>query len=174
MYTPQAYPQAQVLVQHSMISNSSAFATGSSASASYRDKRVNDIINYFDTEVKENITDPYETPKGKIVLKISNGASDISYLGWLYLSGLTLMVPNLFGMPFASCETHLEILVEIYSNSNMLIGRYKAYGSHKGWSAAYYGYSLANGNPLENGNMARHQIKVKISKDSVKLRSKLN
>jgi hypothetical protein len=125
------------------VSNSSAIVISGGTSIHSRDPRIQDAITIFDRNVKENITNPYGEKKGYIVCKMADGSSKLS-IGLVVLSGLTLCIPNLFGMPFGSYKTYLDVEVEIYNMRDELIGRYSEICSEKAWMACYWGYSDKN------------------------------
>lgn len=106
-----------------------------------RDPRVQDAITLFDREVKNNICNPYGDNTGYILCKVAVSKVRRSGYGWTLLSAVTLLVPNLLGMPFGTYKTALDVEVEIYGLKNNLIGRYNAQAYDKTWIALYYGYS---------------------------------
>ena len=140
-----------------------------------KDLRIQDAITIFDRDVKDNITDPYSDSKGLILCKIN--ASDLkpSYL-WPILSGFTLAIPNLFGMPFGAQKIILDVDVEIYDMSEKLIGRYNSQGESKIYAAMYWGYGAdaARVNNIRAFRNAMDKIKSKIEADSENIIKKLN
>jgi hypothetical protein len=153
----------------------SGLGTAVSSSTMSKDVRIQDAITIFDRDVKDNITDPFGDFKGYILCKI-NASSEKQNLGWAFLSGLTLMVPNILGMPIGAYKIVLDVDVEVYSISEKLIARYNASAYHKKYMAAYWGYGqdasrVANIMAFRD---AMNQIKVQIDKDYDNVFQKLN
>ncbi len=113
--------------------------TAVSTSTMSKDPRIQDAITIFDRDVKDNLTDPFGDSKGFILCKI-NASNEKINLGWAVLSGVTLMIPNLLGMPIGAYKMTLDVDVEIYNSSQKLIGRYNATASAKKYMALYWGY----------------------------------
>lgn len=139
-----------------------------------KDPRIQDAITIFDRDVKDNITDPFGESKGYILCKI-NASNNKVNLGWAVLSGVTLMVPNLFGMPMGAYKIELDVDVEIYDHSEKLIARYNGVAKKKTYMAAYWGYGkdverVAN---IKAFRAAMNQIKLQIENDYEKLLLKL-
>lgn len=140
-----------------------------------KDLRIQDAITIFDRDVKDNITDPYNDSKGVILCKINASNVKTNYL-WPLLSGFTLAIPNLFGMPFGAQKIILDVDVEIYDKSDKLIARYNSIGEHKIYSAMYWGYGFdaPRVNNIKAFRNAMDKIKNKIEDDSQKITKKLN
>jgi len=154
----------------------STIGIGSSTttSTSIKDPRIQDAITIFDRDVKDNITDPFNDTKGVILCKINASNPKVGY-GWSVLSGFTLMIPNLLGMPIGSYKMSLDVEVEIYNNNGKLIGRYNAQSKEKTYMALYWGYGkdaarVAN---IKAFREALNIIKKEISNDYEKLVGKL-
>ncbi|MDI9312889.1 MAG: hypothetical protein QM535_21950 [Limnohabitans sp.] len=131
-----------------------------------KDPRIQDAITIFDRDVKDNITDPFGESKGYILCKI-NASNQKTNLGWAFLSGLTLMIPNIFGMPMGSYKITLDVDIEIYNNSEKLIARYNGTAESKKYMAAYWGYGkdverMANITAFRD---TLNQIKIAIEND---------
>ncbi len=166
------------------LSNGSAIGVAISNSTMSKDPRVQDAITIFDRDVKNNITNPYGEKKGYILCKIAAGGSRFAGLGWGMLSGITLFVPTIFGVPFRTFKTALDVEVEIYDKNQNLIGRYNAQCSDKTWIAMYWGYSgigpvkpaipAARISSINAFKCAMIEIKNQILKDSVRLNKELN
>ena len=76
----------------------------------YKDARVNDVINIFNKEVKENITDPYGEKKGYISLKLGYRGEDKQPILAL-LSIFSLGTINLLGFPADIRKQSLEVVI---------------------------------------------------------------
>lgn len=140
-----------------------------------KDPRIQDAITIFDRDVKDNITDPFGDSKGFILCKI-NASNKKQDLGWAVLSGLTLMIPNIFGMPIGSYKITLDVDIEIYNNDEKLIARYNGTAKNKTYMAAYWGYGkdavrVANIMAFRD---AMNQIKSQIENDFDNITLKLN
>lgn len=166
------------------ITKNSAIGIAVNRSSMSKDPRVQDAITIFDRDVKDNITNPYGDKKGYILCKITVGSTKTGGLGWAFLSGLTLMIPNLFGMPFGVNKTSLDLEVEIYDLNENLVGKYNAQCYDKTWIAMYYGYSgfgqdksatpAARISSINAFKCAMNDIKSQIDKDFVRLNKELN
>lgn len=154
-------------------SSSLSRTTALNVSTLKRDARVQDVITIFDREVKDNITQQFGDKKGYIVCKIVSGNLRGGGYGWAILSGMTFLVPNLFGMPFYTYTTSLDVEVEIFDLSNKLIAKYDAQCSNKVKVTLYNGYdgfgehsSAARISSINAFKGAMEDIKSKIEKDS--------
>ena len=166
------------------ITKNSALGIAINRSSMSKDPRVQDAITIFDRDVKDNITNPFGDKKGYILCKIAAGGTKTGGYGWAFLSGITLMIPNIFGMPMGFNKTSLDIEVEIYDLNEKLIGRYNAQCYDKTWIAAYHGYSgigpdksatpAARISSIKAFKCAMNDIKSQIDKDYVRLNKELN
>jgi len=146
----------------------------SSTSVAIADPRIQDIISIFDKDVKDNITDAYNEPSGYMVLRI-DASKKKSGMGWAVLSGMTLCIPNLLGMPIDSYTTELAITVEIYNNKDILVGKYDEISKNKMWTALYWSHNtdLARRTNIYAFREAMEKIKIKIENDYERLIDKL-
>lgn len=153
---------------------------GSSLSTTFADKRVQDALIIYEREIRENVSSSNEIPKGYAVCRITTGQTKLGSAGWVILSGVTLMIPNIFGMPYGSYKTELELEIEIQDSCKKTIARYTGYGYNKTMLAAYWGYgggsahitgneSGARKSNIEAVKMAMAEIKQKINADHLKL-----
>jgi hypothetical protein len=100
-----------------------------------------DKIKIFEHEMLYNITEQGQSQtQGYAVFRISKGNYNQKF-AWAIISGLTLMIPNLVGMPVGSVVTDLEVQIDFYDTKQKLIKKYTASGRGKAWIALYYGYS---------------------------------
>lgn len=132
-----------------------------------RDIRVQDAITLFERDVKDNLTNPIGHKFGFITCKVVTGECRYSAVN-TFVSVATLFIPNIFGMPFNSHMTHLELEVEVYDSRQHLLGRYAATGSSKVPIALWRGYRTADAYRLSNikaFKAAMRRIKEKIAKD---------
>jgi hypothetical protein len=90
------------------------------------------------------------------------------------VSGFTLGVFNVFGMPFCGNVTELEVIFEIYDTRNNLVAQFNERGYAKEYMAFYHGYyefqRRAATLALQDGLM---KIKELIEKDADLIKAKL-
>ncbi len=188
MYTLESIYSMEYISDRSMTYTTDTYPVGLGISFNNqvysRDRRVQDILTLFDREVKDNITNPFGEKRGYIVCKIAGGYTGAGGIGWTILSGLTMFIPNIFGMPLENLQTMLDVEVEIYDLNDKLIGRYNGQGYSKVWVAMFYGYSTDifdeyQGSASRISNIrafkqAMNVIKANIAKDHDVLSQKLN
>ena len=121
------------------------YGTTSMKSTTYSNPILNDIEVIFNRDV-ENICNLLGTPKGSMKCRVIVGEEKIyGGAGWAVLSGFTLCIPNLFGMPIASPKGNLQIEVTIFDNNNSVVGKYTSdFHKQKTYVALYWGYSYNN------------------------------
>lgn len=141
----------------------------------YKDARVEDAVNIFTQEVKDNITNPYGKKKGYIVMKLLNrGVNNCGFCR--FVSGFSLFTINLLGVPVDSVAQSLDVEVEIYNNNKELIWRKKAHAYAHEYIAIGYGYS---GNTIyrklaaDNLKQALILIKMDINSEADKIKKSL-
>lgn len=136
-----------------------------------------DIINNFERDVKDNITNPYGDRKGSIVCKLMYSKRDNADWYFTILSGVTFLTANILGMPLRSQRAIMDIEVEIYDLSGKLIGRYSAHGDDKERVALYYGYNTEDAARKANimaFQQAMQHIKIQINNEADRLNNILN
>lgn len=141
----------------------------------YKDARVNDVINIFNKEVKENITNPYGEKKGYISLKLGYRGEDRQPL-LAFISIISLGTINLLGFPADIKEQSLEVEVEIWNNKKEIIKRYTANALDSEFLAVYYGYNeltIHRKLAAENIKQALEQIRRQINDDAEEINKKL-
>ena len=142
-------------------------------STTYSNPILNDIDVIFNRDV-ENICHLSGTPKGSIKCRLIVGKEKIyGGAGWAVLSGFTLCIPNLFGMPIMSPKCNLQIEVTIFDNNNSVVGRYTSdFRKQKTYVALYWGYSY-NNSMKRNARLiftgCMEDIKRQIEKDYTRL-----
>ncbi len=140
------------------------------------DPRIQDAVSIYIKDVKENITDPYGEKQGDILCRITFGDVNSKGLGWLFLSSLTLYVPNLFGMPYMSNKANIELEVQIFDNNKKLIKRYQADCTNKKYVALYWGSNYPTAARKANAaafKCAMNKIKKQIELDTPEIIKKL-
>ncbi len=137
------------------------------------EKRVQDACDIWVNDVTNNIMDPSRKKTGHIVIRIGDAYRKNNYR-WSWLSGLTVGIPNAFGMPMCSNKTELEVIVEIYDLKNNLVAKFNERGTAKVNMAAYHGYyefqRKAAALALEDGLI---KIKELIHRDYAVINAKL-
>lgn len=140
-------------------------AVYSGTSVNYASKALLDISTVFKKDMYEFV-DKIGEKKGKIVCRMVDGSMKPNY-GMAILSGATLCVFNLFGMPFASAKGTMMIEVDFLDKDNNIVASYQSQ-SHKkkSYYALYYGYSDAeNVALLEAFKMCLEDINQQIRYD---------
>lgn len=153
-----------------------------SRSVTSADKRIRDLSTLWERDVISNMTAGGQ-PLGSIVLTIPFKETRPVAMGWTVLSGLTLFIPNIFGMPIIKHRTELELEALILDCKDQVIGRYLGYGNAKAtMSTRGYGGDLENlsGNDplsrkshLDAVKQALAQIKTEINKDGSRVSTQL-
>lgn len=151
------------------------FQTTSLSGTQYKDSRVNDIINIFDKEVKENISTPYGNKKGYISLKLGYRGSDKSII-YPLTSIVSMFTLNVVGFPANELTESLEVEVQIMNNKKEVIGRYVENVTNSNYLAMYWGYNwpgLYRKVAADNIKTALEKIRIKINNDSTRLNKQL-
>ena len=92
----------------------------------------------FYEELERNLTNPYGDMTGYIELRNETILSANPL--WSVLSGLTLMIPNLVGMPFASGTVYSNVHIRLLDKKGRLIKRYQASAEDTEYVAMWWGY----------------------------------
>lgn len=174
---PRLLPPLQVMVDTISLetfywNDPSAHGYQPEASAFYRyayvrDVRIQDAINLFRRDMKDNVSELQGDAYGYITCKIVAGECRYSTVNAI-ISLITLFLPNLAGLPFNHHMTHLELEVEIYDAQERLVTYYAADGFGKVPIALWRGYSTADACRLSNMKafkQAMHKIKQHIAND---------
>ena len=149
--------------------------TTSLSGTQYKDSRVNDIINMFDKEVKENITTPYGEKKGYSSLKLGYRGSEDSFI-YPLTSTLSLFTLNLVGFPWTELEESLEVEVQIMNNKKEIISRYTENVFSSNYVAMWWGYDenvVYRKVAADNIKQALERIRNKINTEASILNKKL-
>jgi hypothetical protein len=134
-----------------------------------------DQFEIFDQEVDNNLCNSYGPKYGYIVLRTYYSKFGLG-LGYSVVSGITLLIPNLFGMPMGRPKFELQATVEILNSKKELIGKYRAVGTGKSIMALYYGYGQSNAirkARIDALNNALSEIRKQIQTDAPKLSEEL-
>lgn len=141
----------------------------------YKDVRVNDIINIFNKEVKENITSLYGEKKGYISLKLGyKGFEENTLLG--LASIFSLGTVNFLGVPISKLSQSLEVEVEIWNNKREVVKRYVENVVDSEYVAMYWGYNINNAFrkvAADNIKQALEKIRNKIGNDATEIKNSL-
>ena len=149
--------------------------TSTMSGSMFRDQRIGDVINLFEKEVKENITNPYGAKKGYIALKLGYRGEDSTYFFYSLFYGLTLCITNFFGFPFGNVTQSLEVNIEILDKNKELIKKYSENVVDKEWLAMYWGYggSIYRKVAADNIKTALEKIRKRIEIDANEINKKL-
>ncbi len=158
------------------IGSTSWMQTTAVSGTTYKDARVNDVINIFEKEIKENITSPYGEKKGFIVLKLGYRGVETSTL-YPLVSLFTLGTINFLGFPANEVSQSLEVEIEIWNKKKELIKRYVVNVTDTEYQAMYWGYhNLMIGRKLaaDNIKQALEKIRFQINEDAQQIKRELN
>lgn len=157
------------------LGNTNWAQTTAISGVSYKDPRVQDVINVFNKEVKENITSPYGAKKGYIVLTLGYRGVDQSFI-YPFVSLFSLGTINFFGFPGDEVKQSLEVEVEIRNNNKELVKRYVENVIDTQYVAMYWGYSKDNvwrKVAADNIKQALQKIRDRINSDAAEIKKKL-
>ena len=109
-------------------------------SVSYANPLVQDMITLYDRDMR-NIAEEYGPACGLAVCRLVDGKVSGGGFGWAYLSGLTLFIPNLLGVPIAYAKASMQLEMSIFTTRGALVGMYTSeYNRERVPVALYYGY----------------------------------
>lgn len=135
-----------------------------------------DVNTLFDREVSEIMTNPYDTKRGYLVLKVSR-ISDKAHMGGYLFGVMLLSVPNLLGLPFFSAKSSVEVQVDVLDQNRKLIGSYRASATKKirttYYSNNYNFYNTQRVAFLESVKEGLKEVKIKMQPDITRLTSEL-
>ena len=149
--------------------------TTSMSGTAFKDIRVNDVINIFNKEVKENITYPYGEKKGYITVKLGYRGVDENGF-YIFTSILTLFSVNFIGFPMSRMTQSLEVEVEIWNKQKEMVSRYVENVQDSGYCAMYWGYNASNLTrkvSADNIKQALQKIRYRINLDAPQIKRKL-
>ena len=161
--------------------NSSGFSSAVTKSKSETffstDERVNDVVNIFTKEVRQNIVDSsnMNNPRGYIVLRL-NGRIEDSSKALKVASAFTFGTLNLMGMPANYQSQEIDIDVSIYNLQKSLVKQYTVTSQDTEFRAFYYGYTNENANrkaAAEALKKALQEVSNRINRDYDEITSKL-
>lgn len=111
-----------------------------SSTRSYASADLNNIKSLYLNNMYNNIITKIGEKKGAVVCRLVAGKDKPNY-GFTVLSGFTLCVPNLFGMPFASNSTTMMVEMDFLDANNNVVATYQS-KEHKvkKYAAMYWGY----------------------------------
>lgn len=121
------------------------FGVSENSSVSYTSSDLNNVKSLYYTNMYDNILSKVGEKKGKVVCRLIAGDSRDNF-GFTVLSAVTLCVPNLFGMPFASSKTDMIVEMDFMDINNNVVATYKSKAHKvKKYYAMYWGYKDAEG-----------------------------
>lgn len=116
------------------------YGSTKTSSVSYESTDLNNVKSLFYTNMFDNILSKVGEKKGRVVCRLVTGDSRGNY-GFTVLSAVTLCIPNLFGMPFASNTTDMMIEMDFMDMNNNIVASYKSKAHKlKKYAALYWGY----------------------------------
>jgi len=130
----------------------------------------------FEKEMRTNVSQSTGDLAGYAVCRKGMRSNGIKTVLHPLVSIFTLGVANLFGMPAAFYKDELEIMVEIYDNSNSLVGVYSGLGYGEAKQALYSGYTNRDAKRAAHAQAfidAMTEVKEQIKEDSAILTEKL-
>ena len=142
----------------------------------FRDIMVDDAVNIFEREVKENITIGEGNKQGYISFRIQYIELDES-LPIRAVSVGTLGLLNLLGFPADKFTQTMEVEVEIMNLKGGVIKRYTQTIKTSEYRALYWGYKRPNINrklSAENIKQALKLISAKINTDAEYIKTQLH
>ncbi len=136
--------------------------------------RSRDVATLFERETREAITAPYGDKRGFLELKVTPIQTRGS--AWPLVSGLTLFIPNVVGMPLSAWRTTVSTQLDVLDSQRRLVATYRAEGEAK----AVWGLFSAT-NYTEPGRVVYlqavrqclDQIKIKMQPDLARLQNQL-
>jgi hypothetical protein len=140
------------------------------------DQALEDVFRLLNNELDKNLNQTAGPQHGHARFKLLFYKRRNSGWGWSLLSGGTLFIPNLFGMPVRTYRSEIELQMEITDANDKVLVRYVAPGVGKAQVAAYHGYDgptatrKANLLALQN---AVAKIKFKMETDAASLAQQL-
>lgn len=129
----------------------------------------------FRREVEERLCRRGGPSAGRVILRVDYMQRRPG-LGWLYLSGATLGLAPLLGVPLAKPATLMGIEVLLVRPGNEIAGRYRAVGRGQAAAALWYGYSRPDAvlkADLEAFKNAFDDVKKQIDADAARLQVRL-
>jgi hypothetical protein len=104
------------------------------------DQALEDVFRLLNNELDENLNQATGPEHGHARFKLLFYKRRNSGWGWSVLSGGTLFIPNLFGMPVRTYRSEMELQMEITDANGKVLVSYAAPGVGKAQVAAYHGY----------------------------------
>lgn len=78
----------------------------------------------FYNEAEKNLVNQHGEKVGYLILQQIRDEREITGWGWYILSGCTLLIPNIFGMPILSYTAHTNLKASIYDSKGTLLKQY--------------------------------------------------
>ena len=118
----------------------STIALTESSTRSYASADLNNIKSLYLANMYNNLITKIGEKRGTVVCRLVSGKDKPNY-GFTVLSGFTLCIPNLFGMPFASTTTNMVVEMDFIDANNNIVATYQS-KEHKvkKYAAMYWGY----------------------------------
>lgn len=146
-----------------------------SSTRSYASQDLNNIKSLYLNNMYNNIINKVGEKKGKVVCRMVTGKDNSNY-GFTILSAVTLCVPNLFGMPFASNATTMMVEIDFMDANNNVVATYQS-NQHKvkKYAAMYWGYDDPSEVTIaETFKLCLSDLNVQIKNDFAQLNALYN
>lgn len=137
--------------------------------------RSRDVATLFERETREALTEPYGDKRGFLELKVTTIKTQ-SGLGWALLSGLTVFLPNVVGMPFSRWKITVSTQLDVLDRQRRLLATYRAAGEAKSVGGLYSATNYAEPARvvyLQAVRQSLEQIKTTMQPDLAHLQSQL-
>lgn len=101
------------------------------------DPRINDVITLFERMVKDRWTSPYGEKQGYIDCRLTYYDEINTYSFYPVFTYGSLGLSMLFGVPTDKRKLIVELEVEVYDHSDVLVGRYHGIGDQEFLTGLY-------------------------------------
>lgn len=129
----------------------------------------------FERELETNICDDYGEKLGSIELVLIDNRIKETGLGFSVLSGFTLFIPNLVGMPMDSFDYSLEFEIRIFANNGERVWKHAYSSQGRVYSVIFNGFkSWSTDDQLKQFKELLEQCKRDLSRDSSLIRTRLD
>lgn len=142
--------------------------SGTFASVSKSDPRVNDFVTIFERDVRDNLTKREIGANGSISVRISNSITNRKILwGRFAISTAGAFLPMIFGLPIEENSFILELDVSFYNAQAEEIATYTVVGSDSYRANVYSGKNMSrtrllNANAIKS---ALSKLKIRVEED---------
>lgn len=106
------------------------------------ERQGDEMIDFIEKELNENYISGES--KGRLKCVMQHRTTSLGIFGnfFIFTSAITFGTLNLFGYPYSSQVTELQLDFYIYDNNDNLLKKYSLMGKGTSYCAMYWGYSL--------------------------------